>query len=235
VVVSGNFNQEKALKEIEDKFSLKKKSEKIEKLATTDNQEKYQLKIHHKETDQTHLLMGFKSVDMFSEKRFAVNLLATVLGGGMSSRMFEEIREKRGLSYYVNAGSDEATDNGYFFVGAGVEHQNLEKTIQLILKELKKVVDKKIPEKEIRKAKEYIKGKIMMSLESSTAVASFLGDQELFKGEIRRPEEIFEKINQVKADELQAVAREIFIKNKLNLAIIGPHKTNKNIEKYLNF
>jgi predicted Zn-dependent peptidase len=235
VVVSGNFNQEKALKEIEEKFSQKKQAKKTDKLKTTDNQEKYQLRIHHKETDQTHLLMGFKSVDMFSEKRFAVNLLATVLGGGMSSRMFEEIREKRGLSYYVNAGSDEATDSGYFFVGAGIKHQNLEKTIQLILKELKKVVDKKIPEKEIRKAKEYIKGKIMMSLESSTAVASFLGDQELFKGSIKKPEELFEKINQVKAKELQAIAKEIFVKKKLNLAIIGPHKTNKKIEKYLNF
>jgi predicted Zn-dependent peptidase len=149
--------------------------------------------------------------------------------------MFEEIREKRGLSYYVNAGSDEATDSGYFFVGAGIKHQNLEKTIQLILKELKKVVDKKIPEKELRKAKEYIKGKVMMSLESSTAVASFLGDQELFKGKIKKPEELFEKINQVKAEELQVIAKEIFVKKKLNLAIIGPHKNNKKIEKYLNF
>jgi predicted Zn-dependent peptidase len=234
-VVSGNFNQAKALKEIEEKFGQKKQTKKTDKLRTIDNQEKYQLRIHHKETDQTHLLLGFKSVDMFSEKRFAANLLATVLGGGMSSRMFEEIREKRGLSYYVNAGSDEATDSGYFFVGAGIKHQNLEKTIQLILKELKKVVDKKIPEKELRKAKEYIKGKVMMSLESSTAVASFLGDQELFKGKIKKPEELFEKINQVKAEELQVIAKEIFVKKKLNLAIIGPHKNNKKIEKYLNF
>jgi predicted Zn-dependent peptidase len=149
--------------------------------------------------------------------------------------MFEELREKRGLTYYVSAGSDQYTDSGYFFANAGVEHKNLEKTIKLILKEFKKVVEKKIPEKEILKAKEYIKGTTSMSLESSSAIASFLGNQELFRKEIRSPKEIFKKIDAVTAEELQQIAIEIFKNENLNLTIIGPHQKNLNLEKCLNF
>ena len=235
VIVAGNFDQKKALKEIEANFGKIKKASKKEKLKVVHNQLKPQLRILAKKTDQTHLLMGFKAVNMFSEKRYAVSLLATVLGGGMSSRLFEEIREKRGLSYYVNAGSDQTTDSGYFFASAGVKHENLEKTIEVILKEFKKVTKNKIPDKEIKKAKEYIKGKTMMALESSSAVASFLGDQELFRREIKEPQEIFDKIDQVTAEEIRQVAEEIFVKEQLNLAIIGPHGKNFSLDNLLKF
>jgi len=233
IIVAGNFDQKKALKQIEENFGKIGKKEKKEKLKVTHNQRKPQLRILAKKTDQTHLLIGFKSVNIFSEKRYAVNLLAVILGGGMSSRLFEEIREKRGLSYYVNAGSDQTTDSGYFFTSAGVKHENLEKTIKVILKELKKVKENKIPDKEIKKAKEYIKGKTMMALESSSAEASFLGNQELFKKEVLEPQEIFDKIDQITAKEIQAVAKEIFIKEQLNLAVIGPHEKKFNLEKCL--
>ena len=116
-----------------------------------------------------------------------------------------------------------------------MKHENLEKTIEVILKEFKKVTKNKIPDKEIKKAKEYIKGKTMMALESSSAVASFLGDQELFRREIKEPQEIFDKIDQVTAEEIHQVAEEIFVKEQLNLAIIGPHGKNFSLDNLLKF
>ncbi len=236
IVVAGNFNQEKVLEKIKIYFEkIKKSSRKIDKLKTAHNQKRSQLRIYAKETDQTHLILGVNSVDMFNEDRYATNLLATILGGGTSSRMFNELREKRGLTYYVNTEADQSTDTGYFFASAGVKHENLEKTISLILKEFKKTTQKKVPEKEINKAKEYLKGKALMALESSSAVASYLGNQELFRKEIKKPVEIFKKIDAVTANDLMRIAKNIFKDENLNLAIIGPHQNNKNLDKYLTF
>ncbi len=235
ITVAGNFDEKKAFKEIEKNFKEIEKNQKVDKLKTFHNQKKPQVKIYNKKTDQTHLVLGVKSADMFDENRYATTLLATILGGGMSSRMFEELREKRGLAYYVNSGSDEYTDSGYFFANAGIEHKNLEKTIKLILQEFKKVVTTKIPQKEILKAKEYIKGTTTMSLESSSAIASFLGNQELFRKKISLPNEIFEKFDNLTAEDLQKVASEIFKDENLNLAVIGPHKQNESYQKYLTF
>ncbi len=235
ITIVGNFNQKNALEKIENTFEKIEKREKIKKIATVHNQKNPRLKLENKKTDQTHLILGVKSVDMFDENRHVTTLLATILGGGMSSRMFEELREKRGLTYYVSSGSDQYTDSGYFFANAGVEHKNLEKTIKLILKEFKKVIDKKIPEKEIIKAKEYIKGTTTMSLESSSAIASFLGNQELFRKEIKSPQEIFKKIDAVTAEDLQKIAFEIFKDENLNLTVIGPHEKIEKYKKLLTF
>ncbi len=236
IVVAGNFDKNNVLKKIKGSFEKNPQlKEKTEKLKTTQNQRRPQLRIHAKETDQTHLIIGVKSVNMFEEDRYPIGLLATILGGGMSSRMFDELREKRGLTYYVNSDAEQYTDSGYFFASAGVQHKNLEETIQLILKEFKKTTQKKVSEKELRKVKEYIKGKTLMSLESSTAVASYLGNQELFRKKIKKPAEIFKKIDAVTADDLMRVASEIFKDENLNLAIIGPHQNNQALDQYLTF
>ncbi len=236
VIVAGNFDEKEVFKKIKNYFEKNKKpAKKTGKLKTFENQKKPQLRIHAKETDQTHLIIGVKAVDMFDEDRYPISLLATILGGGMSSRMFDELREKRGLTYYVNSDTEQYTDAGYFYASAGVKHSNLEKTIDLILKEFKKTIQKKITEKELHKVKEYIKGKTLMSLESSTAVASFLGNQELFRKKINDPKEIFKKIDNVTTADLMRVAKEIFKDENLNLALIGPHQNNRNLEKHLTF
>jgi predicted Zn-dependent peptidase len=116
-----------------------------------------------------------------------------------------------------------------------VEHKNLDKAVQLILKELKKTAQEKISEKEITKAKEYIKGKTLMSLESSSAVASFFGNQELFKKEVKKPGDLFSKIEAVTAEDIKRAAEKIIRDEKLNLAVIGPHKNDEEIRDYLTF
>jgi predicted Zn-dependent peptidase len=236
VVVAGNFDEKKALAEIKRIFGKKlSKKERIGKLKTRQSQTRPQLRIHFKKTDQTHLILGVRSCNMFSHDRYATSLLGTVLGGGMSSRMFHNIREKYGLTYYIDAASEQTTDSGYFFARAGVEHKNLKKTIQLILKEFEKVKNKQIPPRELSKAKEYIKGTTLMSLESSSAVASFFGDQELFERKVKKMEDIFKKVDAVTANDLLAVSRKIFSVKGLNLALIGPHQSEKELYKLLKF
>ncbi len=234
LILAGNFDEKEALVEIEKIFkSSKKNGRKKSKKKVVEKQSEARLKIHFKETDQTHLLMGFRACNMFSEDRFAAVVAGTVLGGNMSSRLFDLLREKHGLTYYVDAASDQMTDTGYFFARAGVEHDNLEKVIGLVLEEMKSLKNKKVLKKELKNAKEYLKGTMTMSLESSSAVASFLGNQELFRGKLRQPKELFTEIDKVTADDIMKIAKKYMINQNLNLAIVGPHKNEKEIKKFL--
>jgi predicted Zn-dependent peptidase len=234
LVLAGNFNEEKALEEIEKIFKLKKNTgNKNAKKKVIEKQSAPQLKFHFKETDQTHLLLGFRSCDMFAKDRFSAVLAGTILGGGMSSRLFNLLREKHGLTYYVDSASEQMTDTGYFFARAGVEHVNLKKVIGLILEEMKKLKTKKVTNKELKNAKEFLKGKTMMTLESSSAVASFLGDQELFRRKIKQPEELFIEIDKVTADDIIKASRKYLVNKNLNLAVVGPHKNESELKKFL--
>jgi len=146
----------------------------------------------------------------------------------MSSRLFIEVREKKGLAYYVRTGTEEYQDCGHIATQAGVEHKNLGIAVKTILKEYKKITEEKVSEKELKKAADYIKGKSIMGFEASDAVAMFFTEQELIKGRIMAMDEIFKKIDKVTASDIQRIAKDIFRPNKLNLAIIGPHEnTNK--------
>lgn len=234
ITVAGNFNEKEALKKISKIFKQANNGrKKKEKDKTKEIQKRPGIKFHYKETDQTHLILGVRSCNMFSPDRYATVLLGTVLGGGMSSRMFHNIREKHGLTYYIDAASEQTTDTGYFFARAGVEHKNLEKAIRLILKELEKVKTGMIPVRELNKAKEYLKGTTLMSLESSSAMASFFGDQELFRKQIKKPFQLFAQIEKLGSDDLQKIAKKIFVNAALNLAVIGPHKKPESFQKLL--
>lgn len=233
MIVAGNFDEKKALSNIEKSFAGAKNQAKKGKKEVIESQKKPNQEILFKETDQTHLLLGFRACDMFSEDRHACILLGTILGGGMSSRMFSNIREKHGLTYYINAASEQTTDTGYIFASAGVEHKNLEKAVKLILDEFRKIKDRPVSQKELQKAKEYLKGKTLMGLESSSAVATFFGDQELFKKRIKKPAELFEKIDKITPADINKAAKKFIVNKGLNLAVIGPQKNEKLTEKIL--
>jgi predicted Zn-dependent peptidase len=234
IVIAGKFDEKTGLEKVEKIFNgSRKKQKKSGKKKTIEKQFSPQVNIFYKETDQTHLILGVRSCDMFHKNRFATVLLGTILGGGMSSRMFLNIREKYGLTYYINSASEQMTDSGYLFASAGVEHKNLKKAIALILKEFKKITTRKVTKKELKKAKEYLKGKMLMSLESSSAQASFFGDQELFKGKIDMPEILFSKIDKVGQDDIIKTAKNIFANKGLNLALIGPHKNLEELKNML--
>ena len=161
---------------------------------------------------------------MFHPDRFALSILANILGGTMSSRLFLAVRERLGLAYYVSASYESYTDSGYLAVKAGVgtERKKIEKAARTIIGEIRKIKGKKVGGRELQKAKDNIRGKMALSLESSDEVAAFLAGQELMKRKIETPEQILARIDKVSADDIMRVAREIFVESKLNLAIIGP-------------
>jgi len=191
------------------------------------------VKIKFKKTDQTQMIVGVRAYDQYSERRFALSLLSIILGGNMSSRLFIEVRERKGLAYYVRTNTESFEECGYLATQAGVEHKNLTLALETILAEYKKIATEKVPEKELQKAKDYIKGKMVMGMEASDEVAMFFVGQELSRREILKREEIFKRVDSVTPEDILQVAKDIFQNKKLNLAIIGPHKNSEKLQKLL--
>lgn len=233
VGVSGKFDPKKMKKEIEKRFAHIGHGKKPSTKKAADRQSAPGLFIQKKKTDQTHMILGVRAYDMHHEDRYALSVLATILGGGMSSRLFIEVRERRGLAYSVHTGVDAYNDAGYLATQVGVEHENLEKTIKVILDEYRKMATEKVSQEELTKAKEYIKGKIAMSFEGSDDVIEYLVGQEISRDDIVLPKEKAKMIDRVTADDVLRVASDIFMNRKLNLAIIGPHANPARLKKAL--
>ncbi len=190
--------------------------------------------IHFRKTDQSHLILGVRAYSVFHPDRYALGLLAVILGGNMSSRLFTSIRERRGLAYYVSTSLENYSDRGYLATSAGVDHQKLELTIKLILKEYRGII-RDATEAELKKAKEFLKGRLSIELEGPDDYASFFGGEEITTGEILTLEQKCAKIDKVLLSDIKRVARDIFQSKKLNLAIIGPHKNREKFNKLLKF
>jgi len=233
VSIAGNFNEPLAIKKVKEFFSKIKTTKPIKKPRVIEQQQKPNLLLHFRETDQTHLCLGVRAFDLFHPKRYVQDLLSVILGGMMSSRLFEKIRAELGIAYYINTNSEENPDTGFLFTQTGIDNKNVEKGILTILKEYKKISQERVPVSELKKAKDYLKGKTTLLLESSDAQASFYTGQELLEKKILTPEEIFKKIDQVSQDDILKVAKDIFQPQKLNLALIGPFKDKKTFEKLL--
>ncbi|MCL5004669.1 MAG: insulinase family protein [Patescibacteria group bacterium] len=227
IIVAGKFpdqkgGEKKVVAEIEKTFSKIKTGEKISKIKTIEKQEKPEILVKQKKTDQTHLVLGVRAFDIFDKRKYALEVLADVLGGGMSSRLFQKIREEMGAAYYVRAEADLLSDHGFLAAAAGIDNNKIEQVIKAILQEFKKMAKKKVDKKELQRAKDHLVGHLVLGLETSDALAGFYGGQEIVMKKMVSPEELVKKIQAVKAEEIQAVARDIFQNNKLNLAVIGP-------------
>lgn len=233
VCVSGNFDQKKAVSSIKEAFKPINKSQTKDKIKTEESQDMPKVLSHFKKTDQTHLCLGVRGYDLFHPKKYALDILAIILGGNMSSRLFSEIREKRGLAYYIRTESENYTDTGYLCTQAGIPNNAVSKVISLILKEYKTIRDKDINQKELKKAKDYLKGVLTLSLESSDSQASFYAAQELLTGEILTLKAKCAKINKITIRDIRSVANDIFCSRNLNLAVIGPHKNTQAFKSLL--
>lgn len=233
VGMAGNFDVAWAKSMIERSFADMRTGENPERKGIVEKQKAPAVLLQTKKTDQTHFILGVRSFDFFHEDRHVLAVLSTLLGGGMSSRLFMAVRERRGLAYSVHTGTDAYHDVGYLSTQCGVEHENLEKTIAVILEEYKRIATELVPEKELLKAKEHIKGSMAMHLESSDDIVGYLVDQEVLKGEIVLPKDRYEKIDAVTSEDVRRVAEMIFRPERLNLAVIGPQKSAKKLEKML--
>lgn len=198
-------------------------------------QKKPEVLLHSKKTDQAHVCIGVRAYGLKDKNRYALKLLGVILGGNMSSRLFNEVREKRGLAYYVHTDYDAYVDEGYLVTQSGLHKTKVEDGLKVILKEYKKIADEGVGEEELSKAKEYIKGISAISLETSDRIASFLANQEVLLEEIVTLEENFKKIDKVTTKDIQNIAKDIFVNEKLNLAIIGDYKNKKQFVDILKF
>ena len=200
-----------------------------------EKQEKPKLFLKTKKTEQAHIAIGFRTVKSDHPDKYPLEVLAAILGGGMSSRLFHEVRERRGLGYYVFASSDCYQDAGSMVSMAGVDLKRVQEAISVILTEHKKIKDKglKIKDEELKKAKEYLKGHMVLGLENSRAVAYYYASQELLEKEIDDPDQTMKKIDAVTIKQIENVAKKYFVEKGLNIAIIGNFPSGQEFEKLL--
>lgn len=233
ICVAGKIENSHAINKIREYFSGIKSAAFNPKAAVIERQTQPECLLHFKETDQTHLCFGVRGYNLFHPKKYVQDVLGVILGGMMSSRLFMEVRDNLGLAYYIRTEADANPDTGYLVTQAGVDNKNTEKAVSVILREYKRISEKKVPANELKKAKDYITGKMALLLESSDALASFYGSEELLQKEILTPEQMYAKINKVSANDVLLVAKDIFQPGKLNLALIGPFREKASFLKIL--
>jgi predicted Zn-dependent peptidase len=198
-----------------------------EGMVTAYGQSKPRSKIVYKKTEQTHLCLGVRTFPRGHKYRYALGVLSTILGGNMSSRLFTEVREKKGLAYYIRTSTQYYLDNGYFVTQAGTDIKKSYETVKIIKQEYEKLASRKhgLTNKELVKAKEYLKGKLTLALEDSKEMAELFVEDQLMEGKTRTPEEILKAVDKVSLDEVLAVAEQVFKPENLNLAVIGPYRS----------
>ncbi len=233
VCVAGNFKEDQIIEKVKKAFQKVSVLKPNKKVKVIERQTVPECLVSFKETDQTHFYLGVRAYNIFNPQRYVLDVISVLLGGMMSSRLFTEVREKQGLAYYIKTENESDPDTGYLVAKAGADNKRIDKAITTILKEFKKLTQKKVSAVELKKAKENIKGRVALSLESSDAKAFFYASQEVIEGNILKPEEIFKRIDKVSANDILKVAKDIFKPKNLNLAIIGPFKDQERFRKLL--
>lgn len=235
VVVAGNFDSRKVLKDVQTTFGHLPKKRKNRKSKTRESQTHPRVFMKFKESDQTHLVFGFRAFSIFDSRRFPLQVLANHLGGGMSSRLFQRVREELGAAYYIHASSDLSLDHGHLAISAGVDHKKIEQVIKVVLEECRQLVDQRLSPKELKKAKDHLVGNLLIGLDTSDEVANFYGGQEILTGKILSPQQIVKEVRAVTVQDIQRVARFLFQDDRLNFAVIGPLRDEPGIKKILHF
>jgi len=235
VCVAGDVNAKQVEGKIKKLFAKIEIREHATKPATKEIQGKSGILLHYKKTDQTHFCLGVRAYDMYDPRRYALSLMSVILGGNMSSRLFISVRERHGLGYYIHTSFEGTTDAGYLVTQAGIKNDSLEKAVELVLKEYRDLKNNKITQKELKKAKDYLRGATSLSLDSTDSQASYYASQEVMGEKMMTPEEKLNMIDKVSINDIKKVAEDIFKNEKLNLAVIGPfeEKDKERLEKIL--
>ncbi|MEK7609822.1 MAG: pitrilysin family protein [Patescibacteria group bacterium] len=235
VVVSGSFDEKDCIAKIKRAYAKMYSGKKSDKIKVTESQEAPKIQTEFKETDQTHLVIGVRTFPILDKRIPVMHVLSTILGKGMSSRLFTRMRDELGLCYYVKTNHDPFTDHGVLTISAGVDNSRVEEAVKEILAQCRKFRDELVSAAELKKAKDYIAGTTMLELETSEARAEFCGGQEILKKKIELPEEIIKKVEKVTVKDVRKLAREIFINGGLNMAVVGKFKDGEGFKSYFSF
>lgn len=231
--VAGAFSAENVLPKAEKLFKNMRTGTIPPYTPYVHDQQQPRVRVKTKKTDQSHFVLAVPSCHLGHKDEAATEVLAAVLGGGMSSRLFSEIRERRGLAYYVRAEQEGYADTGVLYMRAGVGNANLEEAVKITIQELRKVVKNKVTSAELKKAKEYVKGTTALSLDTTDAQAEHIGHSVLVKGTDESLEVFNAQVDAVTPAQVQRVAKNIFTTNHLNLTVIGPRGDTTALTKLL--
>ncbi|MFH1462671.1 MAG: pitrilysin family protein [bacterium] len=232
--VAGNVSHGPVVQLAQKYFTGAKSEKPVYKPKVVERQIDPQCLLEYRQTDQSHINLGVRSYNIFHPQRYAQDVLGIILGGMMSSRLFVEIRERLGLAYYIRTEVEDNPDTGFLVTRAGVDNKRAEKAVSTIIKEYRKLSQIRVSGEELKKAKDNLKGRLALLLESSDARASFYANQELFEKKISTLKEVFKSIDKVSANDILKVAKDIFQPKNLNLALIGPFKDKTKFEKLIN-
>jgi predicted Zn-dependent peptidase len=186
-----------------------------------------------RDTEQVNLCLAAKGVHRGSEDRFALDLLTTILGGGMSSRLFLEVRERKALAYDINTYSNRFADTGSVVTSVAVDPKNARAVVEEVLRQMRRLCDEPVPEAELLKAKEFSKGRLLLGLEDTQSVSSWCGTQLQLHGAIMQPEEVCAALDRVASADIQRLARTCFRNEYLRLAALGPAIGSNGLEGLL--
>ena len=226
ISVAGNIKITEVVRQIEKFFKRIEKGKIKRYLPVKANQKNAQVGIKFKKSNQAHLSFGFPGISRLDPNKYSLDLLNIILGLGLSSRLFQEIRVKKSLAYDINSFIQYFNETSAFNIYAGIDSRKLKDTIQTILEELNKIKDNNLKEDELGKAKEMYKGALSLNLDSTLSRAFWLGDMILLHGIPSTFDEIKRKIEEVKVEDVQRMAQNIFSEDKINLFIVGPFKGN---------
>jgi predicted Zn-dependent peptidase len=235
IAVAGGIDPEQVKAKVDAACSGIRRAEKSAKLAVVETQSVPGIIAASKDVEQLYVNLGVRGYTMFDDRRYAAGLMAQILGGGMSSRLFDEVRQKRGLAYYVWAGNTNYTDSGYFEVGAGLNQAKAAEGVSVILAEMAKVAAEGVTQEELKRVKDQAEGRMAFTLESTGGVTDDYGGSVLFYDKVMTPEEELAKIQAVTREDITAVAADIFKDERLNLAVIGPSVDGEAFRKVVTF
>jgi predicted Zn-dependent peptidase len=235
VVVAGGIDEDKTVSLIEKHFGQMKKFDTLRYLKVLEKQDKPEVFVKEKKTEQVHVALGFRTVPLNHPDHYTLSVLSAILGGGMSSRLFHEVREKRGLAYYVKTSSEQYQDVGNLVSTAGLDPKRVQEGIRVIVEEYSKFANDKagITAGELTKAKEFLKGHFVLELEDSRSVAAFYSQQEILEEKIENPDEIMRKIDGIAIADVERVAKKYFVEKTMNFAVIGNFPSGQNFENLL--
>lgn len=223
--------EEKALKYFND---LPARSQFAPKPYKKFKQSAPRVSIFYKKTDQANLVLGVEGYDRYDKRKYAAQVLGMILGEGMSSRLFLQVRERRGLAYHVSASSGTYKDTGAFTAFAGLKLEKVYEGLEVIKAELERTVKEKVTAEELKKAKEMERGRLALRSESTNFLAEYFGIKFVLDRKLETFEDYLKKIDAVTIEDVQRVAKELFSKEKYNLQVIGPFKDKTKFEKILN-
>lgn len=235
IVVAGGVKPDEVNNQVVKHFGQMKKFDIIDYQKVFDEQAGPKVTIKQKTTEQAHIALGVRTVSINSVERFPLMILSIILGGGMSSRLFTEIREKRGLAYYVRTNTEFYLDCGNMVTTAGTDPKKAEEAVKVIVGEYEAIAgkEKRITEHELTKAKELLKGHLVLELEDSRSVAGFYAGQELLEKDVENPDNFIEKVDKINIKDVENMAKTYLIKNNLNLAMIGNFTDGQKFENLL--